>query len=237
MGQLAHLMTYSINFGQRQLAVSFSRKRGRPKETFFRNLNEFISHLIKIGTDKRFAGHSISRVLRRLFENKEARKILGFNLAIMTLFVGIIIPPISAFNSGQPVETTIVVADGELLVTEETVRLPVESLNVTQGYTVFHRGVDLNEIEGAPVYPIMDGRVERTFYSRFSYGNHILIDHGAGYKSLYAHLAKVVVKEGEEVDKNTVVGTVGHTGWASGSHLHLEVYENGRTFNPLTILK
>lgn len=237
MGELAHFMTYSINFGRHQLAVKLSRKRGRSKKTFISHLNDFISQIIRIGTDKRFTGHPISRVLRRLFENKETRKILGFNLAIIALFVGTVIPPISALNSGQPVETTTVIANDEPLVTEETVRIPVDSFVVTSGYNALHRGIDLNEIEGAPVYPIMDGKVERTFYSRFSYGNHILISHDSGYQSLYAHLAKVVVKEGEEVDKNTVIGTVGHTGWASGSHLHLEVYDHGQTFNPLTILK
>ena len=64
-----------------------------------------------------------------------------------------------------------------------------------------------------------------------------MINHGSGFKSLYAHLAKITVNEGDEVDKNTVLGTVGSTGWSTGSHLHLEVYDNGRTFNPLTILK
>ena len=65
----------------------------------------------------------------------------------------------------------------------------------------------------------------------------MLINHGSGFKSLYAHLGKIVVLPGDEVDKNTVIGTVGSTGWSTGSHLHLEVYENDRTFNPLTILK
>lgn len=230
-------MTYLITLGRFQLAVSVNRKRGRPKETFLRHLNELIFHLIRIGTDNRFAGQPISRVLRRLFEKKQVRKILGFNLAFVALFVGTIIPPISAFNPTQPIETTTVVANDEPLVTENSVRVPVDSFQVTQGYGLLHRGIDLNEIEGAPVYPLMDGRVERVFYSRFSYGNHILIDHGSGFKSLYAHLAKVVIEEGEEVDKNTVIGTIGHTGWASGSHLHLEVYDRGQTFNPLTILK
>lgn len=230
-------MTYSINFGQHQLAVKLSRKRGRPGKPTIQRLDQFISQLISLATDKRYSGQPISRVLRYIFERKEARKILGFNLTIIAIFVGAIIPPISAFNSGQPVETITVVADNEPLVTEETVRVPVDSFQVTQGYNALHRGVDLNEIEGAPVYPLTEGKVERVFYSRFSYGNHILIDHGSGFKSLYAHLAKVVVKEGDEVDKNTVIGTVGHTGWATGSHLHLEVYDNGQTFNPLTILK
>lgn len=230
-------MNHLINIGRYQLAVSLDRKRGRPKKTSINHLFELISLLIEIGTNKRFAGHPVSRVLRRLFEKKQTRKVLGFNLAVTALFVGMIMPPISAFNPEQPVETATVVATDESLATEKSVRVPVDSFEVTQGYNGLHRGIDLNEIEGAPVYPLMEGRVERVFYARFSYGNHILINHGSGFKSLYAHLAKIVVKEGEEVDKNTVIGTVGHTGWATGPHLHLEVYDNGQTFNPLTILK
>ncbi len=237
MGELAHFMTYSITFGQRQFAVSFSRKRGRPKQTSVGHLFELISLLIKIGTSKRYAGHPVSRVLRRLFEKKQSRKVFGFNLALVALLTGMVIPPISAFSSDQPVETATVVATEDSLATEKSVRVPVDSFNITSGYNALHRGIDLNEIEGAPVYPLMEGKVERVIYNRFSYGNHILINHGSGFKSLYAHLAKVVVKEGEEVDKNTVIGTVGHTGWATGAHLHLEVYDNGKTFNPLTILK
>jgi len=230
-------MTYSITLGQHQLAMKLSRKRGRPRKTVIQRLDQFLSQLISLATDKRYSGQPISRVLRFVFEHREIRKVLGLNLAIIALFASVAMPPISAFNPRQPVETSTVVANKEPLITEKSVRVPVDSFQVTQGYHALHRGIDLNEIEGAPVYPIMNGTVERTFHSHFSYGNHILIDHGSGFKSLYAHLAKIVVKEGEEVDKNTVIGTVGQTGWATGSHLHLEVYENGRTFNPLTILK
>jgi len=230
-------MKHNISLGRYEFAVSLNRKRGRPRQTSISHFRELISLLIRIGTDKRFAGHPASRVLRRVFEKKEAKKVLGFNLAVITFLVGTVIPPISAFNPKQPVETTTVMNSQESLVTEKSVRVPVDSFVVTQGYHALHRGIDLNEVEGAPVYPLMAGTVERVFYTRFSYGNHILINHGSGFKSLYAHLAKVIAQEGEEVDIQTVIGTVGHTGWASGSHLHLEVYDNGRTFNPLTILK
>jgi len=237
VGEKPTTMTYTLNIGQRQIAVKLSRKRGRPGKSIIQRLDLFISQLISLATDKRYSGQPVSRALRYVFENKEAKKILGFNLAMITLVAGMVIPPLSAFSPEQPVETATVVATDESLATEKSVRVPVDSFEVTQGYNGLHRGIDLNEVEGAPVYPLMEGKVERVFYNRFSYGNHILINHGSGFKSLYAHLAKIVVKEGEEVDKNTVIGTVGHTGWATGSHLHLEVYDNGKTFNPLTILK
>ncbi|NIT04011.1 peptidoglycan DD-metalloendopeptidase family protein [Candidatus Saccharibacteria bacterium] len=230
-------MNHSINIGRYQLAVSLDRKRGRPKETSIGHAYDFLVYLVKVGTSKRFAGNPVSRVLRRVFEQSQARKMLGFNLATIALVVGMVIPPISAFNPDQPDQPNTIMATEDSLITEESVRVPVDSFNVSQGYNGLHRGIDLNEVEGAPVYPLMEGKAERVFYARFSYGNHILVNHGSGFKSLYAHLAKIVVEEGEEVDKNTVIGTVGHTGWATGSHLHLEVYDNGHTFNPLTILK
>jgi murein DD-endopeptidase MepM/ murein hydrolase activator NlpD len=175
--------------------------------------------------------------LRKFFEKRSIRKIFGFNLAAVVLFTGVVSSPISAFNQSQDQEILALNAEIVDLTTEHGVRIPLDNFQVTQGYSAFHRGVDLNGNLGDPVYPIMGGRVEAVFYSRFSYGNHILVNHGSGFKSLYAHLGKVVVQIGQEVDKNTVLGTVGSTGWSTGTHLHLEVYDSGRTFNPLTILK
>jgi len=179
----------------------------------------------------------VKKFLRAFFEKKTIRKIFGLNLAAVILLTGVVSTPISAFKQYPDQEVVAINAEIVELTTENSVRVPLDTFNVTQGYSVFHRGVDLNEVLGAPVYPIMDGRVEAIYYSRFSYGNHVMVNHGSGFKSLYAHLAKITVEVGEEVDKNTVLGTVGSTGWSTGSHLHLEVYDNGRTFNPLTILK
>jgi murein DD-endopeptidase MepM/ murein hydrolase activator NlpD len=175
--------------------------------------------------------------LRKLLEKRNIRKIFGLNLAAAVLFTGVVSTPISAFNQNQSQETITLNVALVSLTTEKGVRVPLDNFTVTQGYSNFHRGIDLDGNLGDPVYPIMNGRVEGVFYSRFSYGNHLIINHGSGFKSLYAHLAKIVVKPGQEVDKNTVLGTVGSTGWSTGPHLHLEVYDNGSTFNPLTILK
>jgi murein DD-endopeptidase MepM/ murein hydrolase activator NlpD len=190
-----------------------------------------------VATDRRFTGHPVSRVLRRVFETKEARQFLGVNLLALTIVSGTMAPGISAFISNPEEELTIPNSQIIQLTTEETIRVPLDSFVVSQGYHTFHRAVDLNEIAGAPVYPIMEGIVEEVNYSRFSYGNHVIIDHGSGFESLYAHLGKIVVKKDEEVDKNTVIGTVGSTGLSTGPHLHLEVYDHGQPFNPLTILK
>jgi len=175
--------------------------------------------------------------LRKFFEKKSIKKIFGFNLAAVVLFTGVASAPISAFNQNPNQETVAITADVVNLTTEHRIRIPLDNFVVSQGYSSFHHGVDLDGELGDPIYPIMSGIVEGVFYSRFSYGNHVIVNHGSGFKSLYAHLGKIVVQIGQEVDKNTVLGTVGSTGWSTGSHLHLEVYDNGRTFNPLTILK
>ena len=68
------------------------------------------------------------------------------------------------------------------------------------------------------------------------YGNAILINHGSGFLSLYAHLSKILVKKDDIVTNQTVIGKIGATGRAFGDHLHLEIYENGKTINPLSVL-
>jgi murein DD-endopeptidase MepM/ murein hydrolase activator NlpD len=175
--------------------------------------------------------------LRKFFEQKTIKKIFGFNLAAVVLLTGMVSAPLSALNQTQAQETVALTANVVQLTTEHGVRIPLDSFQVTQGYSGFHRGVDLNGNLGDPIYPIMSGTIETVVYSRFSYGNHIIVNHGSGFKSLYAHLAKVIAQPGQEVDKNTVLGTVGSTGWSTGTHLHFEVYDSERPFNPLTILK
>ncbi len=194
----------------------------------------YVAELVK---NKRRAGHPLSRVFRYLFESKKIKGALGLNLAIVAVFAGMVSAPISAFSNGAPVEVTTISPAVNSLTTVHSVRIPLDSLKVNQGYHFLHWGVDLDGQLGEPVYPVMDGVVEDVLFGRFSYGNHIIINHGSGFKSLYAHLAKTVVQKGQEVDKNTVIGTIGSTGWSTGPHLHIEVYDNGKAFNPLTILQ
>lgn len=150
--------------------------------------------------------------LRKFFEKRNIRKIFGFNLAAVILFTGVVSTPLSAFSQAQNSETVALTANVVQLTTEHGVRIPLDSFKVNQGYSNFHRGIDLDGNLGEPVYPIMAGTIEDVIYSRFSYGNHIIVNHGSGFESLYAHLSKVVVQPGQEVDKNTVLGTVGSTG-------------------------
>jgi murein DD-endopeptidase MepM/ murein hydrolase activator NlpD len=113
----------------------------------------------------------------------------------------------------------------------------LENIRITQHYRFYHRGVDFDGITGDPIRPIAAGKVVNISRSFWAYGNSIIVEHKSGARSLYAHLSKFNVKEGDEVNKNTIIGEVGSTGRSFGDHLHLEVYdENGNNVNPLEYL-
>lgn len=99
----------------------------------------------------------------------------------------------------------------------------------------FHRGLDIAAPLGSEIHPIGKGTV--TFSGeKPGYGNMIVIDHGNGMLSTYAHNKANMVKAGDVVDGSTVIGTVGNEGVSTGPHLHLEVKQNGRSVNPLKVL-
>ena len=119
---------------------------------------------------------------------------------------------------------------------ESEAQIPVDYSYVSQGFRSFHPGIDLVTKFGTPIRPIATGDIEEAGYSLFGYGNAILVNHGDGTKSLYAHLSKIYVKKGDSVTSNTVVGLVGSTGRSTGPHLHLEIYQDNVPINPLTML-
>jgi len=219
------------------LAICLNRRRGRPGKTIIQRTQEFFRQLVKIAADKHSGGHPVSRLCRRIFESKKSKRILGINLMAITLLSGVVVSPTSALMSVHEDEITSVSPHIVQMTTEQSVRMPVPDPKITQNFRTFHPGIDLAEPIGTAVHPIMAGTVETIAYSRFSYGNHIIVNHGSGFKSLYAHLSKINVKQNDKVDKEAIIGLVGSTGWSTGPHLHLEVYDNGRAFNPLTILK
>jgi murein DD-endopeptidase MepM/ murein hydrolase activator NlpD len=231
------MTTLTLSLGRNQVLVSFGRKPGRPKRTLAVKLGEIISFTKKLATSRRYAGHPVSRVLRRVFEFQKIRGVLGLNLAFIALFSGVLIPPISALDT-QPEEEIVALSPGETqVITLEGIQSPLKTFKVSQGYSFFHPAIDLDEELGAEIYPIMNGQVEDVSEGRFGYGRAILINHGNELKSFYAHLNQINVYEGEEVDMETVIGTVGRSGWATGTHLHLEIRDNGRNINPLTLLR
>lgn len=97
----------------------------------------------------------------------------------------------------------------------------------------FHRGMDFTATRGTPVYASGNGIVGRADNRAAGYGNHIRIDHGFGYLSLYAHLSKYNVKKRQKVKRGDVIGYVGSTGRSVGPHLHYEIFKDGIRVNPL----
>jgi len=96
-----------------------------------------------------------------------------------------------------------------------------------------HNGMDFTANTGSPVYATGDGVVARADNSASGFGNHIVIRHGFGYESLYAHLSKYKCRPGQRVKRGDVIGYVGSTGRSEGPHCHYEVHKDGRVVNPL----
>ena len=97
----------------------------------------------------------------------------------------------------------------------------------------FHKGIDLTALTGSPIYSTAKGKVIIAANYHDGYGNKVVIDHGYGYKTVYAHLHKIEVKVGQEMDLGDLIGQVGNTGISVSPHLHYEVRLNDVVINPL----
>lgn len=98
-----------------------------------------------------------------------------------------------------------------------------------------HTGIDISSGQRSgvtPVKPFRPGRVIETNYSRHGLGNHVIVDHGSGVTSVYAHFSSISVQAGQEVGVDTVLGFEGTTGASTGTHLHFEIRVNGQATNP-----
>lgn len=97
----------------------------------------------------------------------------------------------------------------------------------------FHSGIDFSAPIGTNVYCSGDGVVEQVVLGNSGYGNYVLVDHGYGYKTRYAHLKKALVKKGQKVSRGENIALVGNTGKSTAPHLHYEVIKNGKAINPV----
>lgn len=99
--------------------------------------------------------------------------------------------------------------------------------------TKFHAGLDFAAPQGSPVYATADGVVELAGNTGNGFGNHVVINHGFSYETLYGHLVRIKAKAGQKVRRGEVIGWVGSTGKSTGPHLHYEVHKNGKELNPI----
>jgi murein DD-endopeptidase MepM/ murein hydrolase activator NlpD len=96
-----------------------------------------------------------------------------------------------------------------------------------------HAGLDFTAPSGTPIYATADGRVKDANYNTGGYGNHVIINHGFGYETLYAHMVRIKARAGQVVKRGEVIGWVGSTGKSTGPHCHYEVHKNGSPVDPI----
>ncbi len=97
----------------------------------------------------------------------------------------------------------------------------------------FHYGLDFAAPQGTPIYATADGTVTTAGSTGNGYGNHVVIDHGYGYETLFGHMVRVKVNNGQTVKRGEVIGWVGSTGKSTGPHCHYEVHKNGDKIDPI----
>jgi murein DD-endopeptidase MepM/ murein hydrolase activator NlpD len=189
------------------------------------------------------------------FRNELKIVILAFMVVLLLPFVGLVV----LVNTGINVISDKLVAveeetqtiqildpvDGSVVSqVEQAVAWPVHGVTTLEfgessGYQVFHTGLDIANgkgVVGDSITPIMDGTVLYEGELSWGYGKHIIIDHGNNITSLYAHLDKIYVYQGQPVKIGDEIGKMGDTGWSTGPHLHLEVRVNSIPVNPRRFL-
>lgn len=101
------------------------------------------------------------------------------------------------------------------------------------GTPKMHKGLDFTAPQGTPVYATGDGTVTLAGFSDGGYGNHVVINHGYGYETLYGHMVRIKARAGQKVNRGEIIGWVGSTGKSTGPHCHYEVHINGNAVNPV----
>jgi murein DD-endopeptidase MepM/ murein hydrolase activator NlpD len=96
-----------------------------------------------------------------------------------------------------------------------------------------HAGMDFSAEQGTPIYATGDGTVLQADNLAQGYGNHVVINHGFGYQTLYGHMSKIAVKINQKVARGQLIGYVGSTGLSTAPHIHYEVIRNGEKVNPI----
>ncbi|MEP6615200.1 MAG: M23 family metallopeptidase [Ginsengibacter sp.] len=101
------------------------------------------------------------------------------------------------------------------------------------GTPKMHKGLDFTAPQGTPIYATGNGVVTESGFSEGGYGNHVVINHGYGYETLYGHMVRVKVRNGQRVKRGELIGWVGSSGKSTGPHCHYEVHINGVEVDPV----
>ncbi|PIS08921.1 hypothetical protein COT75_04185 [Candidatus Beckwithbacteria bacterium CG10_big_fil_rev_8_21_14_0_10_34_10] len=108
---------------------------------------------------------------------------------------------------------------------------------ITQYFVWYHPAIDIANRNAPDILAADSGRVILVRFDKYAYGHHLIIDHGNGFTTLYAHLSSIYVNEGQTVARGNSIGRMGSTGRSTGTHLHFEIRSNGVAQNPLVYLK
>jgi murein DD-endopeptidase MepM/ murein hydrolase activator NlpD len=99
--------------------------------------------------------------------------------------------------------------------------------------TKMHAGIDFTAPQGTPIYATADGTVKTGGNTGNGYGNHVVLNHGYGYETLYGHMVRVKVRQGQSIKRGEIIGWVGSTGKSTGPHCHYEVHKYGQKIDPV----
>lgn len=108
---------------------------------------------------------------------------------------------------------------------------------ITQPFRWYHKGIDIANHDGGPILAADSGTVVVSGWTNSGYGNHVIIDHGNGFQTLYGHLSSISVTTGIRVTRGTTIGQMGNTGRSTGTHLHFEIRTGSGNVDPLGYLK
>jgi murein DD-endopeptidase MepM/ murein hydrolase activator NlpD len=188
--------------------------------------------------------NKVSKILRaHIFDKHWIRRVFGVNLAAAMM----VLPVLGQLQPESNLEPSLNIPQAEIYTTDNlppvvTTQpreyvLPVERLRyVGQYFRPGHAAYDLNSYVGDDVMAFSKGTVSYLESGKFGLGRYIIVDHGAGLMSVYAHLKDFSVSIGDLVDAGEKIGEVGMTGYTTGPHLHFEIYDNGKAVNPRTYL-
>lgn len=138
-----------------------------------------------------------------------------------------------------PMDQSVVASNVSIPASELSIETQKSFINVlpaytgiSQGFRFNHPGIDITAPLGSKIYPIKAGTVIKVQYLNWDYGHAVWIDNGNNTVSVYGHMGKIFVEEGDSVTPDKVIGEVGLTGRTTGPHLHLEVHVDGEPINP-----
>ncbi len=195
-----------------------------------------IKHALTWLTKPYRGSNRLSHWIRTKIEHKQAFELIGVPLIALAVFLGVVVPSTQAGFDSTELYFDTHVTTVDAVVAPSLFRWPLATFGISQYFAGGHPGLDLTNPAGTPIYPVTDGTVTYAGTVSGGYGKHVIVSHKEGMTSIYAHMSRIDVTTGQMVGKETELGTVGATGWATGNHLHLEIAQNGNALNPMEIL-